>query len=148
MHVWERFLPVKAALLAAQLTLGAGCGGASAGRPLRANLSKSVDAQREFAAIVGDWARSDAAGRVALESRLIGFQEHYPDDELVRAADALLAWVELDRGDLDRAEVHAFRIQIAGPGEVSDTARVVQGAAVRRKGRAEEALALLAPLEG
>ncbi len=160
--VWEGTGPVKAAafrvtatarvLVALALVAGAlaplGCSSSKTARTPRAMLSGSVQAEFDFHAIVKDWARADAKARIAMESRLIRFQEQFPDDELVRAADALLAWIELERGDLDAAEVHAFRIQIAGPGEVSDIARVVQGSAVRRKGRPDEGLALLAPLEG
>ena len=159
--VWEGTGPVKAAafrvtaravLVGLALVVGAaaplGCSSSKTARTPRAMLSGSVQAEFDFHAMVKEWARGDAKARIAMESRLIRFQEQFPDDELVRAADALLAWIELERGDLDAAEVHAFRIQIAGPGEVSDIARVVQGSAVRRKGRPDEGLALLAPLEG
>ncbi len=85
-----------------------------------------------------------------MEPALAAFRQKYADDPLARLAEALLSWIDLDRGrgSLHVAEVRAHWIRsVAGPGTVGDIARTVEGAALRRQGHAEQALDLLLPLQ-
>lgn len=152
--VWEGWRDVKrriralpTASLALALLAAIGCGGVADLKPEVA-LSSSINAQAEFRAIVSDWARASIEERVAMEKRLLAFRGKHPRDGLALPADVLLAWVMLDKGD-PRAEERARELAIAaGQGTTGDLAKTIHGAALRRAGKAEEALIVLTPLVG
>lgn len=82
-----------------------------------------------------------------MEGSIQRFREAHRRDVLARAADVLLAWIALDRGDLALAHERARQAEeAAGAGSYGDVARTVRGAALRRQGRPEAALTLLEPL--
>jgi hypothetical protein len=132
------------------LILAAGCGGArNAGAPT-VPLSSSVRAQVELRAISATFAQSGKAERQELEPRLVSFQKRFAEDPLVSVADVMLAWIALDRGDLDQARDRSARAFKAtkGRGTTADQATMIEGAALRRTGKSEAALDKLLPLRG
>jgi hypothetical protein len=125
----------------------AACRGSGEARKPTAALSPKVDADVEMRRLLASWARGSAAERQAMEPALATFRQHHEKDPLARLAEVLLAWIALDKGILDVAEVRARTIRKAvGPGTVGDVAQTVEGAAMRRQGRPGEALELLSPL--
>jgi hypothetical protein len=141
-----------AGLLAVFAALGvASCGsaGPAGGVPV-VPLSASVEAQNELHTITSTWAQASREERLRLEPRLIEFHRRFPEDPLGPVIDALLAWIAVERGELDKAtslakQVHA---QVGENGTTADLARMVEGAALRRAGNPSGALAKLRPLEG
>lgn len=127
--------------------LGAfGCSGAGADVPSVA-LASSYARQTAFQKLLAAWSRGSRAERIAQKPELTAFRQVDPAEPLSRTVDALLAWVALEEGDFDGAAQRAALVQAAaGPGNTSDLARAVQGAALRRRGRFEEALVVLSPL--
>ncbi|MDC0749613.1 hypothetical protein [Polyangium mundeleinium] len=130
---------------------GAACGGSrnDAIAPT-VPLSSSIEAQTELRGIEASFAQSSRAERQALEDRLLAFQERYPKDALGPVADVMLAWIALERGDLSRATELSSRAetQTKSVGTTAELARMIQGAALRRSGKAEAALGKLLPLLG
>ena len=139
------------ALVASPASLVSCAGSGADARKPTAALSPSREAEGEIRGLIARWAHSSRTERQALEPALVAFRQKHPDDDLSRLAEVLLSWIALDRGtlrDLHVAEVRAHQIRTAaGPGTVGDVARTVEGAAIRRQGRAEEALDLLLPLQ-
>lgn len=135
------------AVIALALGLSGCSGGASDAKPPTAALSTSVAAEGELRRLVGAFSRGSRAERMALEAPLQSLKRRYPTDAAGRVAEVLLAWIALDQGDPAVALARARVVeQSAGRGSLADLARAVQGAALRRQGRADDALALLAPL--
>ncbi len=133
----------------------AACGGACGGSPTAVvaptvPLSSSIEAQTELRSIEASFAQSSRAERLALEDRLLAFQEHFPGDALSPVADVMLAWIALERGDLGRATELSTRAekQTNALGTTAELARMIQGAALRRSGKADAALGKLLPLLG
>jgi hypothetical protein len=120
----------------------------SSARPPTATVSRSASGERDLQPLLARWARASRAERTAMGPALATFRQLHADDEVAaRLAEALLAWVALEKGALRAAEVQAHRTRdAAGPGSVADVCRAVEGAALRRQGRAKEALDLLLPL--
>lgn len=139
--------PRRAAVALACVTLAA-CGGAGDGatRPTAA-LSSMLAAESQMRRLTADWARAGTTERVGMERSLEAFKKDFPNDPLARLAETLLAWIALNKGDNHVAEVRArLAEKAAGPGTVADVAHTVQGAALRRQGQPQAALALLEPL--
>ena len=141
------------ALAGFALALGcaAACGGSRTGVVApTVPLSSSIEAQTELRGIEASFAQSSRAERLALENRLLAFHEHFPKDALGPVADVMLAWIALERGDLGRATELASRAekQTDFVGTTAELARMIQGAALRRSGKAEAALGKLLPLLG
>ncbi|MRG94718.1 hypothetical protein [Polyangium spumosum] len=113
-------------------------------------LSSSIEAQTELRGIEASFAQSSRAERLALEKRLLAFQKRFPEDALGPVADVMLAWIALERGDLGRATELASRAEKQTDllGTTAELARMIQGAALRRSGKAEAALGKLLPLLG
>ncbi|HVK62887.1 MAG TPA: hypothetical protein VM694_00340, partial [Polyangium sp.] len=113
-------------------------------------LSSSIEAQTELRGIEASFAQSSRAERQALEDRLLAFQARFPKDALGPVADVMLAWIALERGDLSRATELSSRAetQTKSVGTTAELARMIQGAALRRSGKAEAALGKLLPLLG
>ncbi|WP_437287353.1 hypothetical protein [Sorangium sp. So ce406] len=139
-----------AALLAlGAATAGAGCGGTGGGAAVSQTLSRSPAAQAELHRILTRFASGARAERIALEPELVAFRERYPDDDLIRVADAHLAWIALEQGDVRRAEALSAEIEARGrgaTGATEDIARVLRGAALRRAGKPKPAFGVLRPL--
>ncbi|WP_437957393.1 hypothetical protein WME76_39745 [Sorangium sp. So ce119] len=137
---------------AALLALGAataGCGGPGGGAPVSQTLSRSPAAQAELHRILTRFANGARAERIALEPELVAFRERYPGDDLIRVADAHLAWIALEQGDVRRAEALSAEIEARGrgaTGTTEDIARVLRGAALRRAGKPKPAFGVLRPL--
>lgn len=109
-------------------------------------LASSYARQTSFQKLLAEWARGSRAERIALKPRLQLFRQAAADS-LSHTVDALLAWVALEEGDYAEAERRALLVQsIVGRGNSADVARMVQGAALRRRGRPDEALTVLSPL--
>jgi Periplasmic binding protein len=124
------------------------CSGATRdGLAPEATLASSTAAQNEIRPLLKDWGRSSREERARMETRLVAFRSRFPKDDLAHMADALLAWIALDRGDLKGAWNRARRVQAQGPGTTSNPAIVMEGAVLRREGRHKEALARLTPLQ-
>jgi hypothetical protein len=129
------------------VTCGACAGSGDGARKPTAALSPLIAAEDEMRRLTADWARASNTERMGMEPRLLAFKRSFPGDELAHLAETLLAWIALDRGEAHVAEVRArLAEKAAGPGTVADVARTVQGAALRRQGQPEAALALLDPL--
>lgn len=110
-------------------------------------LSSSLGAEGELRRLIGEWARASKAERIAMEGAIQTLRRAHPKDPAARAADVLLAWIALDRGeDAVAAERAREAAEAAGTGSFADVARTVRGAALRRQGQPEAALALLEPL--
>jgi len=129
----------------------AACGGTGSDpRAPTAVLSTPVEVETELRSLIAGWARGGSAERIALEPALVTFRDRRREDDGSRLADVLLAWIALEKGDLERAAARAHAIRsVAGPGTpgtASDIAAAVEGAALRRLGHPEQALALLSPL--
>ncbi|WP_437688621.1 hypothetical protein [Sorangium sp. So ce176] len=136
-----------AALLALGVaTAGAGCGAPGGGAPVSQTLSRSPAAQAELHRILTRFASGARAERIALEPELVAFRERYPGDDLIRVADAHLAWIALEQGDVRRAEALSAEIEARGRGATEDIARVLRGAALRRAGKPKPAFGVLRPL--
>lgn len=124
------------------------CSGAKREGPApEATLASSTAAQNELRPLLKDWGRSSREERARMQPRIEAFRRRFPGDDLAHMADALLAWIALDRGDLRGAWARAHRVQAQGPGTTSNLAIVVEGAVLRREGRYKEALARLSPLQ-
>ena len=123
------------------------CGGRSgpAEQPVP-SLAGSLEAQNAFRPILKRWSRSSSAERVRMEAEIARLRAQHPTDPLARLADTFLAWIALERGDLERAESLAKQVQAASAGNTSNLALVVEGAALSRRGRHVEGLAKLRPL--
>ncbi|WP_438016763.1 hypothetical protein WMF18_39180 [Sorangium sp. So ce315] len=128
---------------------GAGCGASDGGAAVSPTLSRSPAAQAELHRILTRFASGGRAERIALEPELVAFRERYRGDDLVRVADAHLAWIALEQGDVRRAEALSAGIEARGrgaTGATEDIARVLRGAALRRAGKPKPAFGVLRPL--
>jgi hypothetical protein len=106
-----------------------------------------VKADEELHDLVARWSHASRAERLDMALPIESFRQRHPNDGLSRLAEVYLAWIAMERGELNVAAVRARIVQkAAGPGTVSDIARVVEGAALRRGGEPAKALDLLAPL--
>ncbi|WP_437633866.1 hypothetical protein [Sorangium sp. So ce854] len=147
----SRAAAIAAAALAAlgAAVAGAGCGATDGGAAVSPTLSRSPAAQAELHRILTRFASGGRAERIALEPELVAFRERYPGDDLVRVADAHLAWIALEQGDVRRAEALSAGIEARGrgaTGATEDIARVLRGAALRRAGKPKPAFGVLRPL--
>jgi hypothetical protein len=136
------------AIPALLLPLAAGCvGPGDATRAPTALVSSSIPADTELRGLLASFARGGAPERISMEPAITAFIARHPQDPLVRWAEVLLAWIALDRGQLDLALSRAAAAQrAAGTGTVGDLGRTVEGAALRRRGQPVEALTRLRPL--
>jgi hypothetical protein len=128
---------------------GLACSGSGPARePSWVPLASSKEAQEQFRPLQKSWATGSREQRLLLEPKLLVFQKRFGDDELSRAADALIGWARLERGDLQGAAEFARRAQARGPGSTADIGIMIEGAILRRRGQPEAALAKLSPLSG
>jgi hypothetical protein len=132
----------------AAAAIAQGCGGAPEAERPRPVFTFDLGARASYQAARRAWERSDASTRAAAAPLLEAHVRRWPRDPTARPAEAMLALLALDRGDLDRAERLARAARAAGPGVVRDDADVVLGAVRLRRGDAAGAMALLRPLDG
>jgi len=111
-------------------------------------LSDSRAAQREFRPLEQRWRRGDREERAGLERPLRDFIRRYPADDQSRLARVYLAWILMQRRNLDAALVEVRRAEKGPEGSARDFATVTEAAILIRMGRPEPALALLGPLQG
>ena len=141
-------LPISSVMLLA-LALGA-CGPALDDAPIPGTaLSSNLLAQNEMRPLLRRWANAlTREERAPLEADLKAFLKRFPDDGQAPAAEALLGWIAVERGDLDAGRKLAARAAALGPGSWSDFATLVDGAAKRRQTPADPrgAIRALEPL--
>lgn len=139
-----------ALLLALGVAISAGCAGPRPENAPTVPLSSSVRAQIELRAISASFAQANRADRLELEGRLVAFEKRFASDPLVPVADVMLAWIALDRGDIERARELSSRAfaRTKGRGTTADHATMIEGAALRRTGKPDAALDKLLPLRG
>jgi hypothetical protein len=133
--------------LGAAIAIAACAAGSAEPKPTAA-LSSSVGAEGDMRAILTDWARATASERIGMEERIDAFIRRYPNDPFTGMAYVLLSWIALDQGDprvaLERAR-QVPEAQDGGVSTIADVAHTVEGAALRRLGKPEEALVVLEP---
>jgi hypothetical protein len=140
---------VLAAALATGLAIVGACGGGSAGAPSAA-VASTVEGEALFAPIRAQWAAAGPAERAALRPRLTDIVAELGrrNDGLEPLARAYLAIAWLDAGVPNAADA-VSRPLVDGPtGNAHDLGLLVHGAALRRTGQAQKALAVLEPLAG
>ncbi len=134
------------------LTILAGLGACSGAHQddLRpdAALAGSLGAQREFRAIHEAWIAAAPDKRVALEPRIRRFLAGHPADDRARVVRVYLAWIRIQQGRLDEARKVVAATQRGPAGSTRDFAVVTEAAILSRQGKPDQALALLAPLDG
>ncbi|MEZ4309658.1 MAG: hypothetical protein R3F14_16605 [Polyangiaceae bacterium] len=138
-------------LLPAALVLAAACSPPNAAPPPLPGLALATDleAQAMFRPLLKRWGNAlTREERALVGNDLRTFLERYPEDGQAPAAEALLAWVAIDWGDLVTAKQRSRRAHNLGPGSWQDFSFVIDGAIRRRNGEARAALEILAPLVG
>ncbi|MEP7123204.1 MAG: hypothetical protein ABJE95_19910 [Byssovorax sp.] len=137
--------PLLAALAA--IALAGACSSAGQQPKPVASLAMTSKAQTQLQAIVDDWARSSRSERMAMKARISAYTKEFSAEPPALMAEALLAWVTMDEGFFAQAEAQATAVQArAAAGTTNDLGRTIQGAVMRRRGRAEESLRTLSPL--
>jgi len=138
-------------LFVASCLLGLACSGKTqVEHPPIVPLTSSIEAQTELRGLQASFAQSTRAERLGLEKRLLAFETRFPRDALTPVADVMLAWIALERGDIERAKTLANKAYEATNkrGTTADLATMIEGAAERRAGNAEKAYKKLVPLLG
>lgn len=132
--------------MCAGLLFACGGGERDADRP-EAVLAESQGSQAAFRRIAEAWYdRPDS--RLVLQQPLERFIQRFPEDEQVRRAMVYLAWIHVEKGELQRARELARATRAGALGSVHDLADIVEAAIRIRLGQPRAALALLEPLEG
>ncbi len=149
--MWSRLARACLGAVLAAVVAGAGCGAGEGAQP-RPLLSKTLPPQLAMQSITQRFSRAATPEeRAALEPDLRALVRDHGDDDAVYMAGALLAWIALERGELDEAERVARSVADRPPaaaGVDRDVARALLGAVLRRRGKSLEALELLGPLFG
>ena len=131
----------------AAIVFASACSGAAHEPTPVASLATTTPAQVALRGILDDWARSSRTERMAMKARIAAYSQQFRAEPPALMAEVLLAWVTLDEGFFAQAEVLAEVAQVrATAGTTSDVARTIQGAALRRRGKPEDALRVLTPL--
>ncbi len=136
-------------LLLAGLFSAAACSSSAEAPPALPGLSLATTAagQAAFRPVLRRWASAlTREERAAVERDLAAFAAKYPGDGKVPAAEALLAWIALEKGDLVAARRLSRSAANLGPGSWQDFSFLVDGAIRRRRGDAAGALSILKPL--
>lgn len=129
--------------------IAAACSGSSRlSETPTASLARSEDSQQAFQAIRQRWALATPHERLALEPVLQEFRARYPTDPLTRLANVYLAWIALERTDLDTASRLADNVRKGDAGNTRDLSLLITAAVMCRQGKPEPALDLLTPLVG
>lgn len=134
--------------LAIVMALGA-CGSRSVEEvALAPTLAENPRVQRELRELEEAWDASSISERANLAPRLKSSVRRYPNDPGTHRARILLAWIELEQGELDVAERTLEPALEASRGSTLDHARLVHAALLTRRGKPTEALDILEPLRG
>jgi hypothetical protein len=127
----------------------AGCGSAaSAGPEPEVALASSAEAQAQFRAIREQWVSSPLDARVGLQSELTTFVQSYPTDPQGRWARIYLAWIALQRGELDLSERWLALAEPGRAGAARDLVLVVRASLELARGHADAAYRELLELQG
>ena len=111
------------------------------------SLASTVGAEAAFRPLLKRWANAlTPEERLLLRPDLLRFRASHPTDGEIPAAEALLAWIAVERGDLDEARQLARRAALLGEGSWQDFATLVEGAVRRRNRDPQGALSTLSPL--
>src|SRR5690606_6297586 len=89
-----------------------------------------------------------ATERAELSAKLVNFLERHGGDPRARLVRLYLAWILIDRGDLEAAGALVKQTRGGPAGSAHDFADVARARILVREGKPELALALLDPLEG
>jgi hypothetical protein len=111
-------------------------------------LASNAEAQARFRALRQQWVSSPLDARVALQRGLTDFVQRYPTDPLGRWVRIYLAWISLQRGELDDAERWLALADPGSAGSASDLSGVVRAALELSKGQAGPAYRSLLELSG
>jgi hypothetical protein len=141
---WPRFA-LAATLVAAELHCGSG---QATGPEPEVALSSSPEAQARFRVLREQWVSSPLDARPALERALTDFVQRYPTDPRGRWARLYLAWINVQRGELDVAERWLKLAEPGSAGAANDLSGVVSAALDLAHGRPEKAYRELGALSG
>jgi hypothetical protein len=142
----RRWVRVSSRVVLIGVLFGAACSGGSTGPVGVPDLSENLDAQRDIQRMRAIWERGDADARRGLEPALARHVKVHKEDPTARVAKAMLAFLALDRQELERASGLAQPIVLGDVGTTRDMAWVVLGSVARRRGKAATALKMLEPL--
>jgi hypothetical protein len=138
----------RGAALALGLVLVA-CGGSGPKEPVPvAMLAESLEAGAALRPAIAAWGHGSEEARRATEARLADVVRRFPKEPAARVAEAHLAWIALENGQIARALELARAVEAGPAGSTKNLALVVEGGALRREGKPNEALARLEPLVG
>lgn len=115
---------------------------------LQASVAETRAAQAEFRALHRDWFALQPPSRGRLQPRIEAFLKRHPEDRRARVARVYLAWIEVQRGNLDRARALVAETRKGPRGSANDFAQVAEAAILVRQGQPLRALQLLRPLDG
>lgn len=138
---------VAGALLLAVAASNA-CGGTSRRTRPIATLASSPEAAIEIAEIRQAFGDPGGHGREEVRLRVNRFLSRFPEDDAVPLARTYLTFLLLDDGDFVGAEAQLTVLEKLPPGATRDFATVARARLLRLRGRASEALDLLAPMAG
>jgi hypothetical protein len=111
-------------------------------------LARNAEAQARFRALREQWVSSPLDARVALERPLTEFVQRYPSDPQGRWVRIYLAWISLQKGDLDVAARWLALAEPGTAGAASDLSNVVRAALELARGDAAQAYRDLLALQG
>lgn len=138
--------PLRPALLGWALVT---CGSSSqTGPEPEVALASSELAQSEFRALRERWIMTPLDTRVGLERPLTSFVQRHPTDPQGRLARIYLAWISLQRGQLELAERWASLAEPGTAGSARDLLQVVRAGLLLARGRADQAYQDLRQLQG
>lgn len=127
----------------------AGCGSAtSVGPQPEVSLASSAEAQAQFRVIREQWVSTPLDARVNLQSELTTFVQRYPTDPQGRWARIYLAWIALQRGELELSERWLALAEPGRAGAARDLLLVVQASLDLARGHADSAYRELLELQG
>lgn len=110
-------------------------------------LATSAPAQAAFRPLLRRWSSAlTREERAEIAPDLAAFVTRFPNDGKIPAAEALLAWVAVERHDLIAGRRLSRRAANLGPGSWQDFSFLIDGAIRRRNGDARGALDILRPL--
>jgi ABC-type branched-subunit amino acid transport system substrate-binding protein len=134
-------------LLAVVLTANA-CGGGAKQKKPAASLSSTPAAAGEMAEIRQAWNDAGGHGRTELKLKIQRFLSRFADDGAAPLARVYLAFLLVNDGDLAGAEREIALLEKIRIGATKDFAMIAKARLLRMRGRAGEALDLIAPLAG
>lgn len=134
-------------LVLAAAAPGCASGQASGPEPEVA-LASTPEAQARFRVLREQWVSSPLDARPALERAFTGFVQRYPSDPRGRWARLYLAWINVQRGELDVAERWLALAEPGSAGAASDLSGVVSAALLLARGQPGVAYRELLGLSG